>query len=77
MAAQDAVGSCATNRDPVIALEIPDNASGAEMIDAAQMEDLLDDLARCAKSGVVRARFLVDQALVPMGLIRFLPDVEA
>ena len=76
MAPEEAGDPGFRNRDAVIALEIPHDADGAEVIRAAEMKDRLDDVGGCAEPWGVRARLLVDQALITMGLIRFLPDVD-
>ena len=46
---QDAVDARIGNRDAVIALEIPDDADGAEVIRAPEVEDLLDNHLRGAR----------------------------
>ena len=58
VAPEDAGDPGFRNRDAVIALEIPDDADRAEVIRAAEMEALLDDVGGCAEPWGVRARLL-------------------
>ncbi len=60
----------------MVALEIPDAGNGPQVIGATQIEDLLDDLRSRAKLEVDRAGLLINQTLVPVGLVGLLPEVE-
>jgi hypothetical protein len=76
MPAQDAVHAGIGDLHPVVALEIPDDANGPQVVGAAQMEDLLDNLGRRTQLEVDRTRLLVHQTLIPVGLVGLLPEVE-
>ncbi len=49
----------------MVALEIPDDANGPQVIGATQIEDLLDDLRSRTKLEIDRAGLLIDQTLIP------------
>ena len=65
MAPEDAVDHGFRNRDAVIALEIPHDADRAEVIRAAEMEDLLDE-ALLHESSLART--------MPQDAAHYLPD---
>jgi hypothetical protein len=77
MALENAVDASIGELDGVAARQIPDDAHRAEMIGPPQMQDLLDNLGRCAIGRVPRDGFAVLQtsdAVLPVGVP---PPVEA
>jgi hypothetical protein len=61
----------------VVPFEIPDDANGAQVIGATEIKDLLDNLRSRAKLQIDRAGLLVNQSLIPVGLVGLLPEVES
>jgi hypothetical protein len=62
--------------DPVVAQQIPMDATLPEMLSAAQVQDFLFDVGGGAALGILRTRFTVDQCALAVSLGGPSPLVE-